>query len=102
MFYLAVLLGCVIFLLFQLKKAYYKKNFSWKVYFRDMWIPALINILCGFILVFAKEEIESIYPITFISAVVLGIAGQAVFKGIFESKSRVMSVEMFNEEENVK
>jgi hypothetical protein len=44
----------------------------------------------GCILVYAKDDLATIYPITFISAMMLGISGQALIKklsAIFDSKT---------------
>lgn len=79
-FYLAVLLGCVIYVLLQLNGVYNTPDFKWKTFFRTNWIPTLINLVFGCILVYAKEDITSIYPITFVSAMMLGIGGQALIK----------------------
>jgi len=42
------------------------------------------------VLVYAKDEISSIYTITFISSVVLGMSGQLLFKKV---------AKVFNQEE---
>ena len=44
------------------------------------WV--ILNILCGGVLVYAREEIVSIYTITFISSVVLGMSGQFLFRKV--------------------
>jgi len=39
-------------------------------------------VICGFVLVFAKDEIHDIYPLSFISSVILGMSGQFMFKKV--------------------
>lgn len=87
-YYIGVLVGCILFLLFQLNKAYKKPEFAWGIFFKSIWIPGLINLVIGFALVFAREDVSLAYPITFITAMALGIAGQAILKGIFESSNK--------------
>ena len=78
--YLAVFLGCVIYILLQLNGVYNTPNFKWETFVRTNWIHTLINLVFGCILVYAKEDITNIYPITFVSAMMLGIGGQALIK----------------------
>lgn len=89
MFYVAVLLGCVIYLGLQLNSAYVLPDFKWGIFFKTNWIPTVLNLLVGCALVFIKVEIMNIYPITLLSALILGITGQAVIKkltNMFDSK----------------
>ena len=87
-FYIAVILGCLLFLLFQLNKAYKKPDFNWSIFFKTIWIPVLINLVIGFVIVWAREDIKAIYPVTVITAFATGIAGQAILKGIFEASNK--------------
>jgi hypothetical protein len=80
--YLAVFAGCLLFLLLQLNSVYTLPSFKWKTYIKTNWIPTLINLIFGFVCVYAKESLVEIYPITFISAMVLGISGQATIKKV--------------------
>lgn len=82
MLYLAVCAGAVIALLLSLNEALGKPEFKAITFFRQNLGSTLLNILCGCILVFAKDEITSIYPMTFISSVILGMSGQLVFKKV--------------------
>ena len=81
-FYLAVLAGCFLYQLLQLNDTYNLVDFKWKYFFRTNWVPTMINLVVGFVLIFAKDEIISIYPITFISSVMLGAGGQAIWKKV--------------------
>lgn len=88
--YFAVLGGCLIYILLQLNGVYNDSKFRWKTYFRNNWIPTLLNLIIGCLLVYAKDDIANIYPITFVSAMMLGVSGQALIKklsAIFDSKT---------------
>lgn len=91
MLYLAVCAGAIIALLLGLNEALGKPEFKTVIFFRQNLGSTLLNVLCGCILVFAKDEITSIYPLTFISSVILGMSGQLVFKKV---------AKIFNPEEN--
>ncbi len=80
--YFAVLLGATIFLLFQLNGVFSKDNFSWKVFFKTNLVPTTLNLVIGWTLVWAREDIVSVYTITLVSAIVLGSAGQAIWNKI--------------------
>jgi hypothetical protein len=87
--YFAVIGGCFIYLLLQLNAIYNHPDFKWKIYLRANWIPTILNLVIGCLLVFAKEDLIKIYPITFVSSLMLGISGQALIKklsAIFDSK----------------
>ena len=78
--YLAILAGAIINLLFGLNEALMMTEFKFIIFFRQNLSSTLLNIICGCVLVYARDDIITIYPITFISAVLLGISGQFVFK----------------------
>ena len=80
LYYVAVLLGSIIFLGLQLNSAYALPDFKWKIFINTNWIPTVLNLIVGCALVFIKDEITNIYPITLLSALILGITGQAVIK----------------------
>ena len=82
MYYVAILIGAVIALLFGLNEALAKTDFKFIIFLRQNIGSTLLNILCGGVLVYAKDEISSIYTITFISSVVLGMSGQFLFKKV--------------------
>lgn len=89
MFYLAVLLGSIIYLGLQLNKAYMLPDFKWGIFIKQNWIPTVLNLIIGCALVFIKDEIMNIYPITLLSALLLGITGQAVINkltDVFDTK----------------
>ena len=79
-FYVAVLFGGVLFILFQLNGVLNNPDFSWKFFFKNNIIPLLINLFVGWAFVFMRDDMEAFYPITLFSAFILGISGQAIFK----------------------
>jgi GR25 family glycosyltransferase involved in LPS biosynthesis len=91
MYYVAIVIGAIIALLFGLNEALAKPDFKFTIFLKQNIGSTLLNILCGGVLVFAKDEISSIYTITFISSVVLGMSGQFLFKKV---------AKVFNPEEN--
>jgi hypothetical protein len=80
--YLAVLLGSFIYMLIQLNEVFHLRKFRWRIFFRTNILPFIINITLGVTCVFARDELNNIYPITFISSVILGVSGQHIWKKI--------------------
>jgi hypothetical protein len=79
--------------LFGLNEALVKPEFKSRTFLRQNLGSTLLNIICGCVLVFAKDEIHDIYPLTFISSIILGVSGQFVFKKIaqiFDPKSKTL------------
>jgi len=79
-FYIAVLAGTLLYLLLQLNGVFNLPDFVWKKFFKTNIIPTVINLVFGCICVFAKADIVNIYPITFVSSLMLGLGGQALIK----------------------
>ena len=77
---LAVLVGCVINLLFGLNDIYGAATFQWSIFFKQNLVPTILNLVCGAVLVWFKEDIAAIFPLGGLSAVFLGIGGQTIFK----------------------
>jgi len=82
MYYVAVICGACIALLFGFNEALAKDEFRTAIFFRQNLGSTLLNVICGFVLVFAKDEIHDIYPLSFISSVILGMSGQFMFKKV--------------------
>jgi len=78
--YIAVFLGALIYVGFQLNGVYTKPDFYWSIFFKTNIVAAVLNLIIGFALVFIREELINIYPITLVSALILGFSGQAIFK----------------------
>jgi hypothetical protein len=77
---LAVLVGCLLNLLFSLNDIFGKPEFKWNTFLRQNIIPTIINLICGFVIVWFKDDIASVFPIGGLSAVFIGIGGQTLFK----------------------
>jgi hypothetical protein len=77
---LAVLVGCLLNLLFSLNDIFGKPEFNWNTFLRQNIIPTIINLICGFVIVWFKDDIASVFPIGGLSAVFIGIGGQTLFK----------------------
>jgi hypothetical protein len=80
--YIAVLLGSLIYLLLQLNLVFSLAEFRWRIFIKTNIVPFVLNIVIGFTCVIAREDLVNIYPITFISSVILGGYGQAIWKKI--------------------
>jgi len=83
-YYVAVLLGGLIYLLFQLNSAFAKNGFRWKIFIKKNIIPFILNLTIGFTLVYIREDLINIYPITMLSALLLGVSGQVILQKIQE------------------
>jgi hypothetical protein len=81
-FYIAVLIGSLVYLLLQLNSVFTLPGFSWKVFFKTNVIPTVLNLVLGCVLVWVRADITNLYPITLLSAFILGVSGQAIFKKI--------------------
>ena len=46
---------------------------------------SLFILILGVAAVYAQADVSKLYPITFVSCIVLGAAGQFVWKGLFDS-----------------
>lgn len=77
--YLAVFIGAVLYLLFQLNGVLNLPDFKWKTFVKTNIVVFVINIIFGCLLVFGKD-VQDVYPITFVTAIVLGLSGQVVIK----------------------
>ena len=81
-YYLAVLAGSFIYILTQLNIILNSPAFEWSIFFKTNLIPFVVNIIAGVAFVYGRDSLQEIYPITFVSAMVLGAGGQAIFKKI--------------------
>ena len=79
-YYLAILAGCCINLLFGLNEIYGKPEFKWREFFKQNFMPTILNIVCGTVLVWSRDDIANILPVTVLTAVFIGSTGQLIFK----------------------
>lgn len=82
-----VLFGAVIWILFELNKGLAKQDFQYNKFFKLNAVPLVTNILCSLAILWSQEDIKDLFVVTKFSSVMLGMAGQGLFKkiyGIFE------------------
>lgn len=77
---LGVVLGAVIWLLFEFNKALMLKDFSFKIFIKLNWVPAVTNLICGLVVIWAKDDITDYFVLTRFSSIILGMTGQGLFK----------------------
>lgn len=83
MYYFAVLIGAIIFLLLELNKAIVKKEFTVYQFIQLNWLAFMTNVVVGVAIIFIKDDISEYYTINKLSALFLGVGGQAIFKKIY-------------------
>jgi len=86
---MGVVIGAVLWLMFSLNKVYSKPEFLWSKFILSNWLPFVINIACGLVILWFREDISDQFPITKATSVVLGLSGQAIFKkmvGMFDRR----------------
>lgn len=84
-----MLLGAAFFLLSRLNKAKIKPEYNFWVFLDKNWIPTVLNLIGGSILIFGLsiEQGAFVYAgfdFTFVFAGVLGVAGQVIFRGVMD------------------
>lgn len=84
---IGIVLGASIWLLLELNKTKSNPDFSWSEFIRRNGLPFITNISLGLTILWFKDDIKDIFPITKAYSVVIGLSGQAIFKkliGIFD------------------
>jgi hypothetical protein len=84
---IGIILGAIIWLLFELNKALQKSDFNVSKFILLNWLPLLTNLICGLTILWFKEDIQEYFIFNKVSSVILGMSGQAIFKkiiGIFD------------------
>lgn len=87
--FLAVLVGAVLNLLFSLNEIFGKPEFKWKIFIQQNILPTIINVTCGLVLVWFREDLGPSLQFGGLGAVFMGLGGQTLFKRIqnaFSSK----------------
>ena len=79
---IGIILGSIIWLLFELNKTKSKQDFTYQKFVQLNYIPFLTNLICGLTILWFKDDIKDIMPITKIYSVIIGLSGQAMFKKI--------------------
>ena len=88
---LGVLIGMVIWLLFELNVAMAKPDYELLLFFKKNIFSIVINLACALTIVWMKDDIKEYFELTRFSAVMLGMSGQAVMKklsNIFNSNTQ--------------
>lgn len=80
---IGVVLGAIIWILFELNKGLKKSDFFYKKFVKLNIIPFVTNIVCGLVIIWAKEDMEKYFVVTKFSSVILGVSGQGIFKKLF-------------------
>ena len=83
--YVAVFLGCLIYILIQLNGRLVKPDFQWSIFIKTNVVPTVINLIVGFTLVLGRNDLVDIFPITFLTALLLGLSGQTVIKKLSDA-----------------
>jgi hypothetical protein len=84
---IGVILGAIILLLFELNKAYALPQFTLKEFVKKNLLPFIVNLVCSLTILWFKDDIKDIMPITKVYSVIIGMSGQALFKkvvGVFD------------------
>jgi len=89
-YYILVLVGAIISLLFSLNDALVVKGFTWKCFTTLNIFPTILNMIVGATIIYLKEDplITKFITITGFTAVMLGVSGQYVFKKIIKMFDR--------------
>jgi len=82
--FLAVVAGAFLYLILSLNEALGIEGFKLGTFISHNILPTVANMICGFVLVWFKEDIAEVLPITGIVAVFLGYSGQNIIKKIFK------------------
>ena len=69
-------------ILLSLNQEVVKSDFKWVCFLKVNWLSFIINMLIGVAFVLAKDDLTSLYPITFFSCFMLGLGGQSILKKI--------------------
>lgn len=80
---IGVLFGAIIWLLFELNKGLTKPDFTYKKFVMLNIVPAITNLICGLVILWMREDIEDYFLVNKFSSVMLGLAGQGIFKKLY-------------------
>jgi len=83
MLVLLLFLGAFLLVALNLNKAFPKKDFSWRIFFEKNAVSTVVNIIVGGIIILAKDDLITIFPVTKISIAMVGFAGGALWNYIF-------------------
>lgn len=78
-----VFLGAFVWILFELNKGLKRQDFTYRRFFELNVVPFITNIFCGLVIVWAREDVTDYFVVTKFSSIMLGMAGQGIFKKIY-------------------
>ncbi len=82
-FFILAFLGMLIHVLTMVKEAYERgENIKWIPF----TISCIISLIIIFVMVFSRESFTDIYPLTYLTSVILGYSSQSIFLKIAKIK----------------
>ena len=83
-FFSLALSGMAIHILTTVKEAYERgENIKWIPF----TISCIISLIINFVMVFSRESFMDIYPLTYLTSVILGYSSQSIFLKIAKMKT---------------
>ena len=80
---IGVVFGAILWILLELNKGLKKDDFSYEKFMKLNLIPVITNIACGLVVLWMRDDIEQYFVVTKFSSVILGMAGQGIFKKLY-------------------
>jgi len=80
---MGVIIGTIIWLLFEFNKAIVKPDYELKKFIYLNIIPFITNIVCAFSILWFKDDIKAYFEFTKFSSVMLGMMGQGIMKKLY-------------------
>lgn len=80
---ISVLIGCLLWLLFEFNKAIVKPDYQFKIFIKLNIVPFLTNIICASSILWMKDDIKEYFEFTRFSSLMLGMMGQGVMKKLY-------------------
>lgn len=89
MLIVGITFGTLLWFVFELNKAYTKPDFKLTLFVKYNTIPFITNLLCGFAIVWFREDISEYVELNKFTSVVIGFGAQAFFTrlvGVFDKR----------------
>lgn len=80
---IGVIIGTILWLLFEFNKAIVKSDYQFKIFVRLNTIPFVTNLICAFIILWFKDDIKEYFEFTRFSSVMLGMMSQGIMKKLY-------------------
>lgn len=78
-----VIIGTIIWLLFEFNKAIVKLDYEFKIFVKLNIIPFVTNLICAFAVLWMKDDIKEYFEFNRFSSIMLGMMGQGVMKKLY-------------------